>query len=141
MFLTILVLSSVDALACTCELPLRNLTLKQKVNEARKKSKALFAGQVLEVTANADVQSVVVRFKVQRSWKNLPAKEVSIVTGRGGGDCGYAFSVGETYLVYAYSIASKSLGTNICQRTAKITDVREDLEILGKGREPHKSKP
>jgi hypothetical protein len=69
----LMILSTVDAFACTCELPLRNLTLKQQVNEARKNSKAVFAGRVLEIIANAESAYIIVKFKIEESWKNVHA--------------------------------------------------------------------
>lgn len=137
---TIIFSSFADAFACTCDLPLRNLSLKQQVNAALKNSKAVFSGQVLEITANPDNHYLVAKLKVEKSWKSIRTEEVSIVTGRGGGDCGFHFTIGETYLVYAYGTDDNKLGTNICQRTAKITEAAEDIKLLGKGKAPNKPK-
>jgi hypothetical protein len=121
-------------LACTCGLPYPNRTLKQQVIEARKKSEAVFSGKVIEVIENPQVFYVIVKFKVQRSWKQISTDEVTVFTGRGNGDCGYRFEVGESYLVYAYKYNESELGTNICQRTMKLADAAEDLKVLGKGK-------
>lgn len=132
--------SVVDAFACTCGLPLRNVSLKQQVIEARKKSKAVFSGQVVEITANPGVYYIVVKLKVEKTWKSILGEDVSIVTGRGGGDCGFPFTVGETYLVYAYGSGKHKLGTNICQRTATIKEAAEDVKILEKRKASGKEK-
>ena len=39
---------------------------------------------------------------VDRAWKGSVAEEVFIQTGSGGGDCGYRFEVGRSYLLYCY---------------------------------------
>lgn len=122
--------------ACTCGLPYPSRTLKQQVIEARNKSEAVFSGKVIEVVENPQVFYVIVRFKVQRSWKQISTDEVRVFTGRGSGDCGYRFEVGESYLVYAYKYNESELGTNICQRTMRLTDAAEDLKVLGKGKQP-----
>ncbi|MEK6409446.1 MAG: hypothetical protein AABN34_21185 [Acidobacteriota bacterium] len=136
----LLSLGCANAFACTCALPSRNLSVKQQVNDARKRSKAVFSGQVLEITAAPDSNHIVVKLRVERTWKNIRGEEVLIVTGRGGGDCGYRFTVGATYLVYAYGTDDTSLGTNICQRTAKFREALADVKILGRGRPPLKAK-
>jgi hypothetical protein len=43
-----------------------------------------------------------VKFDVRERFKGAATPSVSIHTGFGSGDCGYAFSVGAAYLVYAY---------------------------------------
>jgi hypothetical protein len=121
--------------ACTCELPFSNKTLKQQVLEARTKSEAVFSGKVVEIIENPQVFHVIVKFKVQGSWKQINTDEVRVFTGRGNGDCGYRFEVGESYLVYSYKYNESDLGTNICQRTMKLANAAEDLKVLGKGRQ------
>ena len=136
-----ILLATNTGFACTCDLPLSHQSLEQLVVEARNDSKAVFSGKVVEVIENPkDIFNVVVRLRVERTWKNVRAGEVLIVTGSGGGDCGYRFEVGESYLVYAYGSRGGRLGTNICQRTRKIADAGEDIKILGKGRLPSKAK-
>ena len=121
-------------LACTCELPRAGITPKQAVSQARNKSKAVFSGEVVEVIQNPQFFYVEVRFKVENSWKQVRTEELTIHTGRGGGDCGYNFEVGQSYLVYAYGSDETRLETNICQRTRKLADAEEDLRLLGKGK-------
>jgi len=120
------------ALACTCDLPQKGKTLRQEISEAREKSKAVFVGKVVEVVSDPRNFYVVVKFKVESSWKQGYSDEVAVRTGRGGGDCGYHFEAGESYLVYAYSSEAKKLETNICQRTRGVADATDDLRLLGK---------
>ena len=55
---------------------------------------------------------------------------LAVGTGMGGGDCGFAFRRGETYLVYA-SGAPDALLTGICQRTRGGPDVDAEMAALG----------
>ncbi|HWN11148.1 MAG TPA: hypothetical protein VNO50_18055 [Pyrinomonadaceae bacterium] len=131
---TLVGFSWIEARACTCALPLPNLTLKQQVKKAQKQSRAVFVGKVMQVVQNPDASGVSVKFLVEKSWKGRLTREVTISTGLGGGDCGYRFEVGESYLVYA-SGANKLLSTSICQRTAPRSE-NGDMKHLGKGRRP-----
>ena len=120
------------SLGCSCDLPKR-ASVKQQINEARKKSTAVFSGTVLEVISEPNNAFVLVRFKVEILWKGNNASQVAIRTGRGSGDCGLPFAVGERYLVYAYG-PENALESNICQRTTSLSEAAVDLRILGEGR-------
>ena len=127
--------------ACTCAPPPTNQSVERQVVGARNEARAVFSGEVVEVREGPqDSFNVVVRLRVERIWKGVSAGEVSIVTGRGGGDCGYRFEAGGKYLVYAYGSAGGPLGTNICQRTKRLADAAADLKALGRGRPPAKPK-
>jgi hypothetical protein len=120
--------------ACDCSLPRTGRSLRQQVIEARKKSAAVFTGTVLEIIKLPNDLHVSVKFKVGESWKGIRSAEAKVFTGQGGGDCGYKFETGKQYLVYAYKRTDSGLETNICQRTALLTESAEDLKVLGKGR-------
>jgi len=65
------------------------------------------------------------------------AKTAEVVTGWGGGDCGYEFHEGVEYLVYGYTHREKGrLYTGICQRTRLLSEAAEDLEYLSKKNDP-----
>lgn len=130
----LVMLARVEGFACTCGAPNPNQSLKRQVTAALSESRAVFSGRVLEVTDNPEAFGVVVKLRVERHWKGSPPLEVRLFTGRGGGDCGYRFEVGERYLVYAYGPRASELSTNICQRTAKLSEAAKDLRVLGKGR-------
>jgi hypothetical protein len=53
---------------------------------------------------------------VTDSWKGADTTQVTVVTGLGGGDCGYSFETGKEYLVYAHQ-SGNNWTTNICTRT------------------------
>ena len=125
---------SVEAIACTCDLPPLHQSQRQLVTTARKSSRAVFSGVVLRID-EADY-SVRVTFKVDAFWKGPLPSEVIVTTGSGRGDCGYEFAVGDRYLVYAYGSDLTNLNTNICQRTALYADAAGDLKVLGKAKHP-----
>lgn len=78
-----------------------------------------------------DWTPIVFKFNISRAFSGVDGTEVEVATGRGGGDCGFGFRKGETYLVYAYASSDgKSLLTGICTRTRPIADATEDLEFL-----------
>jgi hypothetical protein len=73
----------------------------------------------------------LVCFEVQESFRGGAGKSAEVVTGSGGGDCGYSFREGVDYLVYAFPHPrSGKLYTGICQRTRPISEAVEDLEYL-----------
>lgn len=133
---TLVGFSWIEASACTCDLPLLNLTLKQQVRKAQKRSQALFVGKVIQVLQETEAYGVSVKFRVEKVWKGKLSQQVTIFTGNGGGDCGYRFEIGESYLVYA-SGSNERLSTNICQRTAPRSE-DGDMKLLGKGKSPIK---
>lgn len=53
--------------------------------------------------------------------------EVEIVTGFGGGDCGYAFQAGAQYVVYAYRDSQGRLATGICSGTRPVEEASKDI--------------
>src|SRR5688572_16530322 len=60
-----------------------------------------------------------------------PSDIVSVETGSGGGDCGYGFQVGETYLIYANANnTTGTYSTGICNRTRPIGQATDDLDYL-----------
>jgi hypothetical protein len=125
----------ITASACTCDLPSPGKTAKQLVFEARKQATAVFAGEVVEVIADPQMGYLKVKLRVEKLWKGVLTNEVIVVTGRGGGDCGYRLEVGARYLMFAYGDEVK-LETNICQRTKGLAHAVEDLKLLGKGKLP-----
>jgi hypothetical protein len=127
-----IVFVSNSARACTCELPPLDKSTRQQVIEARQKAKAVFVGKVLAIDAPSEVFYKRITFELESAWKGVHSTRLVIFTGRGGGDCGYGFEVGETYLVFAYQFNKSHLGTNICQRTGVFSSASNDLKHLGK---------
>lgn len=134
LIIVVLLLVTKAGFACDCDLSRPGKSVKEAVVEARKKSKAIFSGTVVAIDKKPSDLYVTVRFKIEGSWKGMYSREATVFTGQGGGDCGYKFEVGQRYLVYAYRYNDADLGTNICQRTATLTQATEDLKVLGKGK-------
>lgn len=100
---------------------------------------AVFVGTVVEGAGRPKPNAqgiiewapVVYRFSVVQPFLGVETAEFEVSTGRGGGDCGYAFRKGATYLVYAYGGGDgKPPSTGICTRTRPAADAAEDLEFL-----------
>lgn len=91
-------------------------------------------------------------FLVEEPLKDIGPVEVDVVTGGGGGDCGYDFKAGERYLVYAYKseggalsesmsrtviapskrtfVKRNVLSASICSRTRPLAQAQDDIELL-----------
>lgn len=138
--LTLAVVAPWNAWACKCSSP-------PDVQSALKTSVVVFQGRVSSITDAMSLSTPGgrgiygsnpyrrVRFTVLESYKgDLPAQLV-IGTGRSGGDCGFEFSIGETYLVFATPARSGyeegDYITDICTRTAHVKDATKDLALLG----------
>jgi hypothetical protein len=74
-------------------------------------------------------------FEVDNIWKGPVPKRVFVLTRMGGGDCGYDFEIGHTYLVYAYGDDTQ-FGTNICTRTCHEDAAGDDIKQLGAPTKP-----
>lgn len=139
--LALITIGSNDGLACSCVLPLPAIPLEQQVREARKQANAVFVGNVLAVNEDQDKFVMVVKFQIERSWKQIRAQEIVITTGRGHGDCGFPFTVGMKYLVYAYSADDGKFSTGICSRTKKVSENEtQEIKLLGRELKLHTRK-
>lgn len=125
------------ALSCSCKEP-------PSPHVALRTSAAVFAGRVISITEFPiyETQSKTykrsmkkVMFEVTRTWKGSPKPTLPIITGNGGGDCGYKFTIGRSYLVYAQpSYGTRPLSTGNCMRTAELIKAQQDLTALGPGK-------
>ena len=116
------------AYACSCE---PSPSPKKSLEQAT----AVFSGKVLKIEKDGEFE-LAVTFAVDCVWKGKEAKEVVVRTGTNDGICGYKFTKGTSYLIYAHETTRdevKYLATNICTRTASLADAKEDLKALGKG--------
>lgn len=122
-----------SSVRCSCIVP-------PAPTAARAAATAVFVGTVVsrrEITLEVDgsdiaIPALAVTFRLEAVWKGVePGEEtVEVTTGFGGGDCGFPFVRGGTYLVYAGDGAPR-LTTSVCTRTALATLAEEDLEALG----------
>jgi hypothetical protein len=96
----------------------------------------IFAGRVASIITAANQSERIVAFQVESTYRGPEGNVVtSVVTGFGGGDCGYGFKQGERYLVYANE-AHGRLFTSICSRTRLLADANDDLEYFSKRNDP-----
>jgi hypothetical protein len=107
--------------ACSC------LSSNAPCNQAWKSGEDIFRGTVIS-KSHAGTPSppgifpvsdrLAFRFSVTESFRGpaSPGQEIVVYTGNGGGDCGYPFAIGTSYLVYAFA-AKDGLTTGICTPT------------------------
>jgi hypothetical protein len=120
-----------SAFACPCpENPDPLTSLKQ--------STAVFSGRVLNIGEDGGLSPVTgtrmrkVYFRVNKAWKGIERIKISVNTEKNSAACGYAFSTGNEYLVYAYG-EKGNLQVSLCSRTQKLIDVSSgELAALGK---------
>jgi hypothetical protein len=99
---------------------------------------AVFSGTVVEVEdirvpaerGSGYYLKKRVHISVKESFRGGVSGIVQVATGGGGGDCGYSFEEGGTYLVYASKNDDGQLSTGICMRTQPIEKADEDLEYI-----------
>ena len=72
----------------------------------------------------------VVRFTLEEVFRGITGTEAEVMTGLGGGDCGYGFRLGGQYLVYAYRDKDDKLHTGICTRTRLISEAADDIAYV-----------
>ncbi|HEY0174657.1 MAG TPA: carboxypeptidase regulatory-like domain-containing protein [Pyrinomonadaceae bacterium] len=134
--LLVTLVSAARAEACTCMTP-------GPPCQAFGEASAVFVGTATDVRRPRAAKSVeaaraepswwpvVVKFSVLQPFSGVEGAEVEVSTGQGGGDCGYQFRRGESYLVYAYGGRDgKPLTASICSRTQPLSQAAEDLEFL-----------
>ena len=126
----LMLLSSANVLACTCGsgggAPCQEFW----------RADAVFAGTVvgsgkINVSQGEFKHEMrLVRLTVDQPIRGMQSTEVELITGWGGGDCGYAFKLGRRYLVYAYREEDKRLSTSICTRTRLLTEADDDFAFF-----------
>jgi hypothetical protein len=127
-----LLLAPTEARGCTCAIP-------GPPCQAYWSTSTVFSGQVTEIkTFTSDdepfkgYKQKLVRFSVIQAFRGASGTSAETVTGNGGGDCGYPFKVGESYLVYAYhNPKDNRLYASICSRTRRLSEAGEDMEYIG----------
>jgi hypothetical protein len=125
--------TAVRADACTC-LP------KSEVCGAASeywRTAVVFLGRVdaIERPAAKDTPRYLlsrrVRLRVLEPFRGSPpaGSDVIVLTGAGGGDCGFPFTAAQEYLVYASRRGDEGeLATSICSRTRPAAEASADLE-------------
>jgi hypothetical protein len=102
--------------------------------DAAWRADAVFVGNVVSIETSTVPTGVLrgrrVDLAVVEAFRGLQLSEVTIYTGYSGADCGYAFAMGESFLVYAYRTPEGHLATSICTRTRPVSSAVEDLAYL-----------
>jgi hypothetical protein len=118
-----LVCSAMPARACSC-LP------SGPPCQAYSKFPVVFAGTATDVSDEQRLHRLV-RFRVDEAFKGVDGAEVEVHTGLGGGDCGYPFTEGTQYLVYASRNEKDGrLAVSICSRTAPLAEASDDIAYI-----------
>ena len=132
-------LSTGEASACSCVK--YDAFAAEHVRKAKRDSDAVFAGKVQNIVEKQGYGWVSVEFEVLGVWKGRLNKKVTVVTGDNIENCGFKFRQGETYLVYVRNgsiYSPNALSTDICTRTALLSDAKADIPHLGKRTQPKK---
>lgn len=127
-----------QAFACSCAPP--GTPTAEMTNAT-----AVFAGVVTNVEAptGAIVRSddpVTVTFEVTQVWKGPRRQTLIVTTVRDSATCGYNFTAGQAYLVYARG-ETDALTVSLCSRTAPLITALTDLYQLGEGAAPQSAQP
>ncbi len=121
------------ASACSCAMPPG--TQQERTERALAKSSAVFAGEVVDLKKGdkiwSSVPSTMVSFRVSEVWKGPERETLEVSTPSQGGACGYPFSEGRKYLVYAEG--KKRMKVDSCGETTPLSEVSANLEALGNG--------
>ena len=94
-------------------------------------STAVFAGRVLNISlddvpaTSADIRMKKIDFSVSRAWKGIERIKIRFETASSHVACGYDFSVGNEYLVYA-SGEKGNLQVSVCSRTQELAKVSSE---------------
>lgn len=130
--LALLLLLPRAASACSC---IGDVPLCQSFWQAD----AVFSGEVLsfeKINQKELFSRRVARIKVERAWRGTAEGTIEVLTGAGGGDCGFTFSRGKQYLVYAYRAKNGALTTNVCSPTKLLSRAAADLAYFKDAEKP-----
>jgi|ERR1051325_1095199 hypothetical protein len=131
--LALVLICSGRASACWCRHDLE-VKLNQAIRQQFRSSSVIFAGEVVEQTVTG------LRFRVNSAWKGHVPSEI-ILTSKNYvlqtpgdvehfiWDCAFTFTVGKTYLVYAF-VDHGQLEVSKCGRTQYLSDATLDMAEL-----------
>ena len=140
-FCIIMVLSCSAAYACTCTQPGHRAEFRQ--------SDAVFVGKVIEVKEDPSyvppklkvspviqkmvdsTKRYVVRLQIEKNFKGVTAKEVSMYAFTSDGGCsGMMFMQGEKYLIYADRKDGWLSYGSVCSRTSMLDKTSNEYREL-----------
>jgi hypothetical protein len=130
-FIAVLIFNAPDTRACSCAFG------GSAPCQEYWRVDAVFAGTVVSSGhVNVDHGSYksdmrLLHMTIEQPIRGIKTTEVDVLTGWGGGDCGYGFEVGKRYLVYAYhEEKSNRFSTSICTRTRPLAEADDDLAFI-----------
>jgi len=103
--------------ACSC------IMLASPCDQGWKTGDTIFLGRVVAMESLGPpgilLSDHAAHFIIEESFRGADAtgKEIVVFTGGGGGDCGYPFVAGTSYLVYAFRASDGRLHASICSET------------------------
>ena len=128
-----------QAYACKCAQP-------GPPSEEMENFVAVFAGRVVSIEHSFDPGAATVTpddrttvgLEVSAVWKGAVHQDMYVTTPPTGGSCGFTFTEGEEYILYAHDSAYDDGGytVSICSRTALLSQAQADIEAFGDGDAP-----
>ena len=128
-----------QAYACKCAQP-------GPPSEEMEKFVAVFAGRVGSIEHSFDPGATTVGpddrttvgLEVSTVWKGAVHADMYVTTPPTGGSCGFTFTEGEEYILYAHDSPYDDGGytVSICSRTALLSQAQADIEAFGEGDAP-----
>jgi hypothetical protein len=142
LFITVLLLFK-SSYCCTC---IGECTFEKEY----KRSSVILTGKIFLKKTIIAKDSLMPLIKIQRAEYTIRVTKLykgkietnllKIITGMGGGDCGFEFRKGSEYIIYCSyenkyyeqgEIVNRFLNTDICRRTRLIAD-KNELKLLNK---------
>jgi hypothetical protein len=101
------------------------------------RSDAVFAGRVIEIRPATGKATLTVRFAVQQRGRGVDGDIVDVeAEPQNGFNCGFSFTVGQQYVVYASLQTTGQLMTGMCSRTRPLASAAEDLTFFSEVQGP-----
>jgi hypothetical protein len=114
------------ASACTCARE-PGIPEQERAERALDRATVVFAGEVVDVSGG---EPATVSFRVSEVWKGPSPETLEVTTSSQASACGYPFSEGRKYLVYA---EGKRMKVNACGESTLLSEASADLQALGNG--------
>jgi hypothetical protein len=114
------------ALPCSCSPP-----DPAQARVALGRAAVVVLGRVTRIRAGPYAGPVEVTLEVRSRWKGADSPSQVVATSSlGSGDCGFPFSVGESYLVFGYPAAARPPDVGMCDFTMPLADAAPVLAHL-----------
>ena len=88
---------------------------------------AVFTGQVVDIRRDLDSWENVVRFSVDEGYVGVQGRTVEVLTNPSTASCGYPFSPGQRYFVYAKRDRDGKLREGLCGPTVRLEEATRDI--------------